>query len=181
LEFELGAWFEGACGFALVLALSQMMEHRLGTFGRADLHPRRNPIDRQDRFAPQPGSDGQLAGVAAPAGGQLELLPAPPPWLEGFLVEGLQPAPFHLPHELLTPRCGVLPNAVLGPASGPRAWRAARTQPRPATTRQSNTENRQSASAPSVRPIHPDQSTVTHFLGHLPRCSKGQTQRKPLV
>ena len=27
MEFELGAWFEGACGFALVLALSQMMEH----------------------------------------------------------------------------------------------------------------------------------------------------------
>ena len=25
LEFELGAWSEGACGFALVLALSQMM------------------------------------------------------------------------------------------------------------------------------------------------------------
>jgi hypothetical protein len=30
-----------------------------------------------------------------------------------FLVDGLQPAPFHLPLELLTPRCGVLPNAVL--------------------------------------------------------------------
>src|ERR1039458_5017015 len=30
----------------------------------------------------------------------------------------------------------------------------------PATTLQSNTENRQSASAPSVRPIHPDESTV---------------------
>jgi hypothetical protein len=29
LEFELGAWFEGFCGFALVLALSQMMEHGL--------------------------------------------------------------------------------------------------------------------------------------------------------
>ena len=58
LEFELGAWFEGACGFALVLALSQMMEHGLGPFGRADLHPRRNPLDRQGRFAPQPGSNG---------------------------------------------------------------------------------------------------------------------------
>jgi hypothetical protein len=46
LEFELGAWFEGACGFALVLALSQMMEHGLGPFGRADLHPRRNPLER---------------------------------------------------------------------------------------------------------------------------------------
>src|ERR1035437_5375143 len=59
LKFELGAWFEGACGFALVLALSQMMEHGLGPFGRADLHPRRNPLDRQGRFAPQPDSDGQ--------------------------------------------------------------------------------------------------------------------------
>jgi hypothetical protein len=27
LEFELGAWFEGFCGFALVLALSQKREH----------------------------------------------------------------------------------------------------------------------------------------------------------
>ena len=68
---------EGACGFALVLALSQMREHGLGPFGRADLHPRRNPLDRQGRFAPQPGSDGQLAGVVAPASGQLGLLPAP--------------------------------------------------------------------------------------------------------
>jgi hypothetical protein len=31
LEFELGAGFEGFCGFALVLALSQMREHGLGT------------------------------------------------------------------------------------------------------------------------------------------------------
>jgi hypothetical protein len=54
LEFELGAGFEGACGFALVLALSQMREHGLGPFDRADLHPRRNPLDRQGRFAPQP-------------------------------------------------------------------------------------------------------------------------------
>jgi hypothetical protein len=37
LEFELGAWFEGACGFALELALSQMREHGLGPFGRAEL------------------------------------------------------------------------------------------------------------------------------------------------
>ena len=44
LEFELGAWFEAACGFALVLVLSQMREHGLGPFGRADLHPRRNPL-----------------------------------------------------------------------------------------------------------------------------------------
>ena len=65
LEFEPGAWFEGSCGLTLVLALSQMREHGLGPFGRADLHPRRNPLDRQGRFAPQPDSDGQLAGVAA--------------------------------------------------------------------------------------------------------------------
>jgi hypothetical protein len=58
LEFELGAGFDGSCGFALVLALSQMREHGLGFFGRADLHPRRNPLDRQCRFAPQPGSAG---------------------------------------------------------------------------------------------------------------------------
>jgi hypothetical protein len=64
LEFELGTRFEGSCGFALVLALSQMMEHGLGPFGRADLPPRRNLLGRQGRFAPQPGSDGQLAGVA---------------------------------------------------------------------------------------------------------------------
>jgi hypothetical protein len=57
LEFELGAWFEGSCGFALVLALSQMREHGLGPFGRADLHPRRDPLDRQGRFAPQPGGN----------------------------------------------------------------------------------------------------------------------------
>ena len=55
LEFELGAWFEGACGFALVLALSQMSEHGLGHFGHADLHPRRNPVDPQGPIASQPG------------------------------------------------------------------------------------------------------------------------------
>ena len=47
LEFEQGAWFEGFCDFALVSVLSQMMEHGLGPFGRADLHPRRKPLDRQ--------------------------------------------------------------------------------------------------------------------------------------
>jgi hypothetical protein len=82
LEFELGAWFEGACGFALVLALSQMREHGLGPFGRAGLHPRRNPLDRQGRFAPQSGNAGQLAGVIAPASGPLGLRASsrtPPP------------------------------------------------------------------------------------------------------
>jgi len=64
LKFELGEWFERACGFALVLALSQMKEDGLGPFGRADLHPRRNPLDRQGRFAPQSGRDGLLAGGA---------------------------------------------------------------------------------------------------------------------
>ena len=63
MEFELGARFEGACGFALILALSQMMEHGLGPFGRADLHPRRNPLDRQGRFAPQPGSDDAVGSL----------------------------------------------------------------------------------------------------------------------
>src|ERR1035437_5338407 len=77
LEFELGAWFEGSCGLALVLALSQMREHGLGPFGRAARHPRRNPLDRQGRFAQQPGSAGQFAGVTAPASGQLGLRPAP--------------------------------------------------------------------------------------------------------
>jgi hypothetical protein len=40
LEFELGAGFEGACGFALVLALSQMREHGLSPFicTRAGIH-----------------------------------------------------------------------------------------------------------------------------------------------
>jgi len=33
------------------------MEHGLGPFGRANLHPRRDPLDRQGRFAPQPGGN----------------------------------------------------------------------------------------------------------------------------
>ena len=33
MEFELGAWCEGACGLALILALSRMAEHGLGPFG----------------------------------------------------------------------------------------------------------------------------------------------------
>src|ERR1039458_1665994 len=67
LEFELGAGFEGFCGFALVLALSQMMEHGLGSFGCAHLHPRRNPLDRQGRFAPQPGRDRKSVAQAKTA------------------------------------------------------------------------------------------------------------------
>jgi hypothetical protein len=63
-EFELGAWFEGACGSAWVLARSQMREHGPGPFGRAHLHPRRKLLDRQGRFAPQPGGDGQLGAGA---------------------------------------------------------------------------------------------------------------------
>ena len=64
LKLELGAGFEGSCGFALVLAPSQMREHGLGLFGRADLRLRRNPLDRKGRFAPQPGSAGQLPRAA---------------------------------------------------------------------------------------------------------------------
>ena len=119
LEFELGEWSEGACGFAYVLALSQMREHRLGPFGRADLHPRHNPFDRQGRFAPQPGGAGQLAGVAVRSlrskvqspklGWEPGLLPALAQRRERFLVAGLRTAAFHLPLELQTPRCGVLP------------------------------------------------------------------------
>jgi hypothetical protein len=35
-----------------------MMEHALGPFGRADQHPRLNPLDRQGHFALRPASDG---------------------------------------------------------------------------------------------------------------------------
>jgi hypothetical protein len=69
LEFELCASFGGAGWFALVVAMGQLMEHGLRAFGRVKVHPRRNPLDRQDRFAPQPGSDGELAAIAAAAGG----------------------------------------------------------------------------------------------------------------
>ena len=69
LEFELCASFGGAGRFALVVAMGQLMEHGLRAFGRTNVHPRRNPLDRQGRFAPQPGSDGQLAEIATTAGG----------------------------------------------------------------------------------------------------------------
>ena len=52
------------------------MEHGLSPFGRADMHPRRNPLDRQSGFVPEPHSDGQLAWVAAQASGQIGLGPA---------------------------------------------------------------------------------------------------------
>jgi hypothetical protein len=66
LESELGAWLEGACGLALVLVLNQMMGHGIGPFGRADRHLRRNPLDRQGRFAPQPGKFPLLTLLDAP-------------------------------------------------------------------------------------------------------------------
>ena len=50
VKFELGAGFEGFCGFALILALSQMVEHGLGPFGRAVRHPRRNPRKKESRL-----------------------------------------------------------------------------------------------------------------------------------
>jgi hypothetical protein len=37
----------GLLRLCVVLALSQMKEHGLGLFGRADLHPHGNPLDRQ--------------------------------------------------------------------------------------------------------------------------------------
>ena len=69
LEFELCAWLGDAGRFGLAVALGQLMEHGFRAFGRANGHPRCNPLDRQNRSAPQPGSDGQLAPIAAAAGG----------------------------------------------------------------------------------------------------------------
>ena len=66
-EFELCAWFVGPRGLTLVVAMSQLMQHGLGSFSRADLHARRNPLARQGGFVPQPDGDCQLAGIAAPA------------------------------------------------------------------------------------------------------------------
>jgi hypothetical protein len=34
-----------------------MMGHGSGPDGRTDLHPRQNPLERQDRFAAQPGGN----------------------------------------------------------------------------------------------------------------------------
>src|ERR1019366_425254 len=54
-----------------------MIEHGFSPFGRANLHPRRNPLDRQGGFPPQPDSDGHLARVVMPASCQIGLRPAP--------------------------------------------------------------------------------------------------------
>jgi hypothetical protein len=54
LEFQLCAWFVGPRGFVLVLSTARAMEHGLSPFGRASLHPRRNPLDRQ-RWKCPPG------------------------------------------------------------------------------------------------------------------------------
>jgi hypothetical protein len=54
LEFELGAGFEGACGFALGLALSQMREHGLGPQPRAaPTHTGRRPNTVEEATAGQ--------------------------------------------------------------------------------------------------------------------------------
>jgi hypothetical protein len=37
----------GSRGFLLVLSTARAMEHGLSPFGRANLNPRRNPLDRQ--------------------------------------------------------------------------------------------------------------------------------------
>ena len=86
------------------------MEHGLGPFGRANLHPRRNLLDRQRRFASQPGSAGQLAGVAVPASG----LPCRWPPAGAFPPAARTPdAPLRSPAQCRA-----------RPASRPRAWRA---------------------------------------------------------
>src|ERR1039458_2223505 len=77
LEFELCAWIKASRGVAWVLAMGQMMEHGLGTLGRANLHPGGNPLNRQGGFLPQPGGDGHLTRIAPPANCQIGLLPAP--------------------------------------------------------------------------------------------------------
>src|ERR1017187_6657945 len=109
LEFELGAWFEGACGFALVLALSQMMEHGLGPFGRAGLHPRRNPLDRQGRFAPQPSKFPLLTLLDAPDFTRLATgnPKAGRPWHPGA-AEAVETPDASLSRARDTPRTGVL-------------------------------------------------------------------------
>src|ERR1019366_9824174 len=66
-----------------------MIEHGFSPFGRANLHPRRNPLDRQGGFPPQPDSDSHLARVAAPASCQIGLRPAPARKLLGEDAVGL--------------------------------------------------------------------------------------------
>jgi len=46
LEFQLCAGFVGPRGFVLVLSTARAMEHGLSPFGRANLNPRRNPLDQ---------------------------------------------------------------------------------------------------------------------------------------
>jgi hypothetical protein len=47
LEFQLCAGCAGPRGLALVLSTARAMEHQLSPSGRANSHPRRNPLDRQ--------------------------------------------------------------------------------------------------------------------------------------
>jgi hypothetical protein len=85
-----------------------MREHGFGPFGRADVHPRRNPLDRQGRFAPQPAAQSLKSKVQSPKlGWESGLLPALAQRRERSLTVGLRPAVFHLPFELQTSRCGV--------------------------------------------------------------------------
>jgi hypothetical protein len=84
LEFQLCTGFVGPRGFGLVGSTARPMERGLSPFGRADLHPRRNPLDRQYGLVPEPDSDGQLAQVVAPASGQIGL---------GFWASRPAPAP----------------------------------------------------------------------------------------
>jgi hypothetical protein len=47
LEFQLCAGFVGPRRFVFVLSTARAMEHGLSPFVRANLHLRRNPLDRQ--------------------------------------------------------------------------------------------------------------------------------------
>ena len=54
------SWAHGSRALAVLRwswLLSQMMGHRSGPDGRTGLHPRHNPLERQGRFAPQPGGN----------------------------------------------------------------------------------------------------------------------------
>ena len=67
MEFELGAWFEGSCGFAFVLALSQMMEPGLAPLAvpictRAAIHLVGRVVSLRSRaaMASLPGSQSEV-------------------------------------------------------------------------------------------------------------------------